>query len=103
MRPLFAVLVIILAVSVPLAAQAGDAGDGLVLAKRWCASCHLIADDQKQGQDIPPPFSAIAKMPGVDAAMITNFLIDPHPRMPDMQLTRKEAEDLAAYIASMKR
>jgi hypothetical protein len=30
-------------------------------------------------------------------------LLDPHPKMPDMGLSRREAEDLAAYIASLKR
>jgi hypothetical protein len=29
------------------------------------------------------------------------FLLDPHPKMPDMALTRAEAADLAAYISSL--
>jgi hypothetical protein len=29
-------------------------------------------------------------------------LLDPHPKMPDMGLTRSEAADLAAYIASLR-
>jgi hypothetical protein len=28
-----------------------------------------------------------------------NFLLDPHPKMPNLSLTRTEATDLAAYIA----
>ena len=35
-------------------------------------------------------------------AKLTFFLLDPHPKMPNMQLTRTEAGDLAAYIASLK-
>ncbi|MGB8525505.1 MAG: cytochrome c, partial [Rhodoplanes sp.] len=27
---------------------------------------------------------------------------DPHPKMPDMSLTRTEAADLAAYILSLR-
>jgi hypothetical protein len=27
--------------------------------------------------------------------------MDPHPKMPDMQLSRDEAKDLGAYIASL--
>ncbi|MBV8106414.1 MAG: cytochrome c, partial [Hyphomicrobiales bacterium] len=38
--------------------------------------------------------------PGFDADKIAKFLMDPHPKMPDMQLGRDEAKDLAAYIAS---
>jgi hypothetical protein len=31
------------------------------------------------------------------------FLLDPHPKMPDMALSRREADDLAAYIEGLKR
>jgi hypothetical protein len=30
------------------------------------------------------------------------FLLDPHAKMPDMGLSRTEAADLAAYIATLK-
>jgi len=49
-----------------------------------------------------PPFATIAKIPGFDAGKIALFLLDPHPKMPDMSLSRAEAADLAAYIASLK-
>ena len=45
-----------------------------------------------------PPFATIAKIPGFDASAIARFLMNPHPKMPDMQLSRDEADDLAAYI-----
>ena len=51
--------------------------------------------------DQAPPFPVIAKKPGFDAAKIALFLLDPHPKMPDMGLSRKEA-NLAAYIATLK-
>jgi hypothetical protein len=44
----------------------------------------------------------IAKTPDFDAAKIALFLLDPHPKMPDMALSRSEAADLAAYIVSLK-
>jgi hypothetical protein len=34
--------------------------------------------------------------------MLAYFLLTPHPRMPDMGLTRSEAADLAAYIKNQK-
>ena len=37
----------------------------------------------------------------IDAGKIAQFLMDPHPKMPDMQLSRDEAKDLGAYIASL--
>jgi mono/diheme cytochrome c family protein len=80
------------------AAQAADAYQGKTLAERWCASCHVVAKDQKHGNTQAPPFSEIANKPGLTAASIALFLLRPHPPMPDMNLTRYEAGDLAAYI-----
>ncbi len=79
-------------------AYAADADHGETLAKRWCAACHIVAPDQAHGQDNVPPFTTIAKIPGFGADAIARFLMDPHPKMPDMQLSRDEADDLAAYI-----
>jgi len=49
-----------------------------------------------------PPFATIARKPDFDAARLTFFLLDPHPKMPDMALSRAEAADLAAYIATLR-
>ena len=54
--------------------------------------------NDRSGAAIP----AIAKKPDFDAAKLALFLLDPHPKMPDMGLSRKEATDLAAYIATLK-
>ncbi|MDR3463009.1 MAG: cytochrome c, partial [Beijerinckiaceae bacterium] len=72
---------------------------GEIIAKRWCAACHIVASDQKRGADNVPTFESIAKRPGFDKAKLAFFLLDPHPKMPNMSLTRDEAEDIAAYIA----
>ena len=79
-----------------------DAANGEKLAKRWCAACHVVASDQKNGGTQAPPFSAIGAKPGLTAAAVALYLLVPHPRMPDMNLSRAEAADLAAYIASQK-
>ena len=39
---------------------AADADNGLRLAERWCASCHVVSSAQSTGNDRVPPFSAIA-------------------------------------------
>ena len=87
----------------PLTAKAlsANAAHGEKLAKRWCASCHIVANDQTRGADNAPPFASIATMPGFSAKKIAQFLMDPHPKMPDMQLSRNETRDLGAYIASL--
>jgi mono/diheme cytochrome c family protein len=82
-------------------AFAADPGHGETIVKRWCASCHLVEARQKSSTEAPP-FSVIAKRPDFDAAKIAFFLLDPHPKMPNMQLTRAEAADIAAYIGTLK-
>jgi mono/diheme cytochrome c family protein len=84
------------------AASAADARHGETLAKRWCAACHVVAADQTRGNTQAPPFSAIAKRPDFDDARLALFLLTPHPRMPDMNLSRSEAADLVAYIKTQR-
>jgi mono/diheme cytochrome c family protein len=79
-------------------AFAADARKGEILAKRWCTSCHVVSSDQQQGTTQAPPFSAVGNRPDFNETTIAYFLLTPHPRMPDMNLSRNEAADLAAYI-----
>jgi mono/diheme cytochrome c family protein len=83
------------------AAMPAEPARGKKLARHWCASCHVVANDQKSGVDSAPPFATIARKPGFDGGKIAQFLMDPHPKMPDMQLSRDETKDLGAYIASL--
>jgi mono/diheme cytochrome c family protein len=91
----------LVAASLSSGAFAADAAQGEKLARRWCAACHVVAEDQTHGADNVPTFAAIAKIPGFDAEKIARFLRDPHPKMPDMQISNFEAADLAAYIVSL--
>ncbi len=85
------------------AAAPADASHGEQLAKRWCAACHIVSADQAKGADNVPAFATVAKLPSFSADKVAQFLMDPHPKMPDMQLSRDEAKDLGAYIASLAR
>jgi mono/diheme cytochrome c family protein len=89
-------------VLLPRPGLAADAANGSRLAHRWCEACHVVAPTQSRSSvDAPPPFPTIAARPDFDAAKLALFLRDPHPKMPDMSLTRTEAADLAAYIGSL--
>lgn len=83
-------------------ALASDAANGLRLARRWCASCHVVMPDQRRPTDEATPFSAIARRSGFNEEQLAFSLLGPHPPMPDMSLSRSEAADLAAYIATQK-
>jgi mono/diheme cytochrome c family protein len=90
------------AAALPATAFAADANHGGELAQRWCAACHVVSADQKSGNTQAPPFSAVAKTPRFDVNRLAYFLLEPHPKMPDMGLSRNDAADLAAYIAKQK-
>ena len=84
-------------------ALAADANHGAELAKRWCASCHLVDSTQNQTSTDAPPFDAIAHKSDFTAEKVAFFLLDPHPKMPNFPLSRNEAADLAAYIGSLRK
>jgi mono/diheme cytochrome c family protein len=78
---------------------AADADHGLVIAKRWCAECHVVAECQPRAKTDVLPFATIATLKTTKE--LTIFLADPHPKMPDMALTRQEIADIIAYMKTL--
>ena len=83
-------------------ALAADADHGADLAKRWCASCHIVTNGQTQASADVPSFVSVARRPDFSPERLAFFLLDPHPKMPNFPLSRIEAADIAAYIASLR-
>ena len=83
-------------------AYSGDPEAGRVLARTWCAHCHVVEAGQKQASDTAPPFVQIANDPAKTTSGIAVWLTDPHPPMPNLGLTRDQIDDLTAYIESLK-
>jgi mono/diheme cytochrome c family protein len=83
-------------------AAAADAANSGRLAERWCAACHVVTTTQREAYSDAPPFEEIAKRPGFTESGITTFLLDPHGKMPNMDLSRTEAADIAAYISRQR-
>lgn len=84
-------------------AAAADAATGEGVAKRWCVSCHAIGTATPKVTTEAATFVEIARRPDFSERALAYFLLDPHPKMPDMSLTRTEAADLAAYIHSLQK
>jgi mono/diheme cytochrome c family protein len=85
------------------AQQQADPRIGERIARQWCASCHLVARDQRAGApDTAPPFASIAARPGVTAGGLRTVIQMPYPRMPQIALSRDETEHVIAYILSLK-
>jgi mono/diheme cytochrome c family protein len=82
-------------------ALAANAFNGKRLAELWCAACHVVSVNQRQANADAPPFEEIAKRPNFSEPSLVTFLLDPHAKMPNMNLTRIEADDIAAYIGTL--
>jgi mono/diheme cytochrome c family protein len=92
----------ILAVAVAGPVLAADASNGKRVAVRWCATCHVVAPDQRHAYADAPPFREIANRPNFSESGLVTFLLNPHAKMPNMSLTRVEADDIAAYIRTLR-
>ena len=106
MRAVLSISQLIVVATLALAgssAQAADADHGADLAKRWCASCHLVDGAQKQASADVPAFAAISSRSDFSPERVAFFLLDPHPKMPSFPLSRSEAADIAAYIGSLRK
>lgn len=80
-------------------AAAADPAQGHVLAKRWCAECHVVGPDQTTAKADAPPFATISATRRVGE--IAAFLSQTHANMPDMTLSRSEIADLIAWMHSL--
>lgn len=90
-----------------MAAQSGAAADratGKTLAQKLCVNCHIVAPGENAAPVTAgvPSFAAIAAKPEQTAEKVGAFILNPHPPMPEVQLTNRERGDLAAYIMSLK-
>src|SRR5438067_13786025 len=80
-----------------------DAANGERLARQWCAACHVVSTDQQQASADAPPFATIGRAASFNAEKLALFLLDPHPKMPSLALSRREAADIAEYIVKTAR
>ena len=83
-------------------ALAADADNGKRLAEARCVTCHMVAPSPRREVADAPPFDVIARKFQVQPEMLAFAILDPHPRM-NVALSRREAEDIAAYINTLAR
>lgn len=80
-------------------AGAADVAAGRALAEKWCSNCHIISGT-RQATDAAPPFAVIAADPAKTGEDLRVWLSSPHSAMPEMPLSRREIDDVVAYIRS---
>ena len=83
-------------------ASSGDAESGRVLARAWCSQCHVVEADQAQASDVAPPFAQVANDLAKTNLGLKAWLADPHPPMPNLNLSQVQIDDLIAYIETLK-
>jgi mono/diheme cytochrome c family protein len=90
--------------SVPVRAQhqTGNAAAGLHFTETWCSGCHPVELRAARTGAIAPDFITIANRPTTTANSLAGYLDSNHQLMPNFQLTHDEADDVIAYIMSLK-
>ena len=91
------------AIAIAYASNQGDPKSGERIARTWCASCHTVAPDQAVASPDVPTFASLAQRPDVTPDGLSVFLVNPHPPMPDMNLSTNEIADVTAYIMSLRK
>lgn len=74
---------------------------GREVAGQWCASCHVVSDDQSSAQSDAPTFRELARRSNLDPGALAIALFKPHPVMPSLDIGRADVEAMAAYIDSL--
>lgn len=85
------------------AAEVGDVQAGKAFAQETCASCHTIDSSGKASPDQgAPTFEAVANTPGLNRRALVVFFRTPHKNMPNLVIQGDEADNVIAYILSLK-
>jgi mono/diheme cytochrome c family protein len=95
--------ILVLVVGLPATAAAQDGERGRQLAQRWCSGCHTVERSANAARaDGIPSFPAVAAMRGMSADRLRAAMNPTHGRMPDLSLGKRDQDDLAAYILSLR-
>ena len=100
MKPVPQALILALILVLPGLVHAADIEAGRELARHWCATCHLV-EGAGEGTDAAPAFKSVADNPSLSDRDIKAWLSDPHPPMPNFNLSRTQIDDLTGYIRSL--
>ena len=84
-----------------ISADAADVRQGEKRAAQWCRSCHLTAPDQAGSLGCSTTLHRNRQDAGEREDDLRAWLVDPHPPMPNFDLTVREIDDLLAYIESL--
>ncbi len=81
----------------------GSPGEGRRLAHAVCAQCHGVDRKGFSTNPAAPAFEDIANVPGMTSAALTVALRTSHRSMPNLIVKDSDAQNIIAYILSLKR
>jgi mono/diheme cytochrome c family protein len=93
-------VMLVAAVLAAQSASAADADSGKRLAQQHCSPCHIVEPGSRRELANSPPFETIAQKFAGAPELIAFAILSPHPRM-NLTPSRRDAQDIAAYIATL--
>jgi mono/diheme cytochrome c family protein len=84
--------------------EPGDTVAGEKLARKVCASCHIVSDQPVADPGFgAPSFLEVTADPAVTEMSLRVFLQTPHANMPDLILSPEEIDDVISYLLSLRK
>jgi mono/diheme cytochrome c family protein len=83
-------------------AFAGDVERGKHIAQDRCAACHIVGRGLRGIVADSPPFEVIGRKYGFNEDNLVAALVSPHAKM-NFVVRGRDADDIAAYIATLAR
>ena len=92
------------ATAVRISPPAGNPVAGRTFAMSACSICHVVAPTQLSPKEFTtaPDFASIANTRGMSEDALREFLFGPHPTMSSMSFAGNQANDVIAFILSLK-
>jgi len=80
-----------------------DTSRGETYARAWCAACHAVARGEKaEAFSTAPSFQSLSENPELTSIALHAYLQTPHKKMLNVILQPDEADEIVAYILSLK-
>ncbi len=81
----------------------GSVDAGRRFAEIWCSGCHAVELRATRSGGIAPDFPTIASRRATTARSLRVYLGKPHDKMPNFVLDNEDADDVIAFLMSLKR
>jgi mono/diheme cytochrome c family protein len=80
-----------------------SAASGSKLAQQYCSRCHQVSPSGRRGWTDAPSFESIGNRPGSTTETLSATIQQPHMKMLNTGRPVAEANDIAAYIMSLRK